>query len=154
MPREGGRLTLSASGEKRTADYLYDPRGPMPTLGGAVVVWRLAGPIEQTRVESLDDMLTFTSERFDAELELAGAPVASLLLSSSAPATDFIARLTLVQDDGRSLPLVHGIWSGRLADFPSPGQDAPYRRCDIKLGPIHIVLTPGQRLRLQVTASC
>jgi putative CocE/NonD family hydrolase len=149
-----GRIALSATGEKRAVDYLYDPRDPVPTLGGAVSIFELAGPMEQARVESREDVLTFTSERFDAELELAGAPVASLLLSSSAPATDFIARLTLVQEDGRSLPLVDGIWSGRLADLPSQGQDASYRRCDIKLGPIHMVLMPGQRLRLQVTSSC
>lgn len=99
-------------------------------------------------------MLTFTSGRFEGELKIAGKPVASLLVSSSAVATDFIARLTLVEPDGRSLALVHGIWSGRMADLPSANSDSQHRRCEIELGPIHIALLPGQRLRLQVTSSC
>jgi uncharacterized protein len=148
-----GQLNLVAAGEKSTVGYTYDPRDPVPTVGGAVSVWELAGPIEQARVESRQDVLTFTSGGFDAELEIAGSPVARLLLRSSAPATDFIARLTVVKDDGRSLPLVHGIWSGHLADLPSSA-NAPYRCCEIELGPVHFVLAPGERLRLQVTSSC
>jgi predicted acyl esterase len=93
-------------------------------------------------------------ERFEGEFEIAGRPVASLLVSSSATATDFIARLTLVEPDGRSLALVRGIWSGRIADLPSASGDSQHRRCEIELGPIHIALLPGQRLRLQVTSSC
>lgn len=148
-----GRLSLAATDEKHAIDYLYDPRDPVPTLGGAVSVWEIVGPLEQARVESRNDVLTFTSGRFDGELEIAGEPVASLLVGSSAPATDFIARLTLVQPDGRSLALVHGVWSGRLSDLSSSGEGR-FRRCEIRLGPIHIVLAPGQRLRLQVTSSC
>lgn len=146
------RLALDAGDKLRAVGYCYDPRDPVPTIGGAHAVYGLDGPIEQAAIESRDDVLTFTSSPFDAELEIAGAPTAHLLVASSAPATDFIARLTLVEPDGRSLPLVHGIWSGRLADLPIA--TAEHRRCDIELEPIHIALAPGTRLRLQITSSC
>lgn len=152
--QDEGRLSFAGSAEARTIDYIYDPRDPVPTLGGPVSVWELVGPLDQARVESRDDVLTFTSGCFDGELETAGAPIASLLVASTAPATDFVARLTLVQPDGRSLALVHGVWSGRLGDLPCADRDGAYRRCEIALGPIHIVLMPGQRLRLQITSSC
>ncbi|HEV7941473.1 MAG TPA: CocE/NonD family hydrolase [Solirubrobacteraceae bacterium] len=149
-----GRLQGGECDEQRTISYHYDPRDPVPTLGGANAVWGLAGPMEQTPVESRADVLTFTSAYFDSELELAGAPIARLVVSSSAPATDFIARLTLVEPDGRSFPLAHGIWGGRLADLPAAGPGLAYRRCEIQLMPIHIALAPGRRLRLQITSSC
>jgi putative CocE/NonD family hydrolase len=150
----GGRLAISGSGERRHVGYRYDPRDPVPTLGGAHGVWGLTGPLEQTPIESRADVLKFTSARFDGEIEIAGAAVARLAVSSSAPATDFLARLTLVRADGRSLPLAHGVWSGRLVDLPPTLGAKTYRRCDIRLGSIHIVLAPGERLRLQVTSSC
>jgi uncharacterized protein len=149
-----GRLDGGERREQREVGYRYDPRDPVPTLGGAHAVWGLTGPLEQSPIESRADVLIFTSACFDAELEVAGAPVARLVLASSAPATDFIVRLTLVQPDGRSLPLVHGIWGGRLSDLPVAGPGSAYRCCEIQLMPIHLALAPGQRLRLQVTSSC
>lgn len=146
------RLAISRGSELRAVSYRYDPRDPVPTIGGAHTVYGLDGPIEQAAIESREDVLTFTSLPFEAELEIAGEPIAYLLVNSSAPATDFIARLTLVDSDGRSLPLVHGIWSGRLAGLPIA--TAEHRCCDITMGPIHIALAPGARLRLQITSSC
>jgi putative CocE/NonD family hydrolase len=150
---DGGRLVRDAgTAERRAVRYRYDPRDPVPTLGGAHSVWGLTGPLEQGSVESRPDVLTFTSSPFDAELEIAGGLLARLAVASSAPATDFIARLTLVRADGRSLPLAHGIWSGRLADLPAAAVE--HRSCEIWLGPIHVELAPGERIRLQVTSSC
>jgi putative CocE/NonD family hydrolase len=146
------RLAVDRSSELRAVSYRYDPRDPVPTIGGAHTIYGLDGPIEQAAIESRRDVLVFTSSPFEAELEIAGAPTAHLLVASSAPATDFIARLTLVEPDGRSLPLVRGIWSGRLADLPIA--TAGHRGCDIELEPIHVALAPGTRLRLQITSSC
>jgi putative CocE/NonD family hydrolase len=149
-----GRLVTARSGVERTMRYLYDPRDPVPTLGGAHVVAGLVGPIEQAPIESRHDVLIFTSSPFGAEVEIAGAPMVRLAVASSAPATDFIARLTLVRPDGRSLPLVHGIWSGLLAEIPLVASRSAFRCCEIRLGSIHLALAPGERLRLQVTSSC
>ena len=80
--------------------------------------------------------------------------MARLLVASSASATDFLARLTLVMPDGRSLALVQGIWSGRLADLPVSQAHLDHRCCEIRLPPIHLALAPGMRLRLQITSSC
>jgi putative CocE/NonD family hydrolase len=110
--------------------------------------------MEQTLIESRPDVLSFTSARYDSEVEFAGAPTARLLVASSTPETDFLARLTLVMPDGRSLALVHGIWSGRLADLPVSQAHPDHRCCDIRLPPIHLALNPGIRLRLQITSSC
>lgn len=157
-------LTTDSDGNGRLASenrrgghllrYSYDPRDPVPTLGGGHAVWGLTGPIEQTLIESRPDVLSFTSARYEAEVEIAGAPTARLLVASSAPATDFLARLTLVVPDGRSLALVHGLWSGRLADLPVSPAHPDHRCCDIRLPPIHLALAPGVRLRLQITSSC
>jgi putative CocE/NonD family hydrolase len=149
-----GRLSRAESDEPRTLRYCYDPRDPVPTLGGAHSVVGLVGPLEKTAIEARADVGTFTSARFDAELEVAGSPIARLAVASSAPATDFIARLTLVDPDGRSFPVAHGIWSGFLGELPTAHAASAHRCCEIALGPIHIAVAPGARLRLQVTSSC
>lgn len=153
-PQMHGLLGAARSQHECAMHYRYDPSDPTPTLGCAPVLSCSPGPLEQAPVESRSDVLTFTSPAFDAEVEIAGGAIASLALSSSAPATDFIARLTLVRPDGRSLALTQGIWSGRLADLPLVAPNSAYRHCEIKLGPMHIVLSPGERVRLQVTSSC
>lgn len=157
-------LTTDSDGNRRLAGenrrgrhllrYSYDPRSPVPTLGGGHAVWGLTGPMEQTLIEARPDVLSFTSARYEDEVEFAGAPMARLLVASSAPATDFLARLTLVMPDDRSLALVHGIWSGRLADLPVSPAHPDHRCCDVRLPPIHLALNPGMRLRLQITSSC
>jgi len=149
---EGGALAREATGPPAPCRYRYDPRDPVPTFGGAHAMWRVTGPFEQAAVEARADVLCFTSGAFDAELEIAGEPVAHLVVGSSAPATDFVVKLCAVLPDGRSIALVNGNWSGRLADLPAAA-DASLRRCSIRLGPIHVALAPGTRLRLQVTSS-
>jgi putative CocE/NonD family hydrolase len=148
-----GRLVLGDAGAATAVRYRYDPRDPVPTWGGAGALWDRAGPREQVVIEARPDVVTFTSPACDEPLELAGSPTARLVLRSSAPATDVVARLTLVRPDGASLALCEGVWGGRLAELP-PAPEAPaHRSCTIALGPLHLALAPGQRLRLQVTSS-
>jgi len=148
-----GCLTLRSDTRRAAIGYTYDPRDPVPTLGGANMMLGLAGPREQAAVEARPDVLTFTSDALAEELEVAGSPVARLVVGSSAVATDFIARLTLVHAGGGSIVLVEGNWCGRLADLPAALGNQPHRMCEIDLGPVHVAIAPGSRLRLQVTSS-
>ena len=99
----GGRLATDAPGTAEPDRYLYDPNYPVPTLGGnhsvgpynpGLYELALPGPYDQRPIEARPDVLTFTSEPLPEDLEVTGPVTVTLYASSSAPDTDFVARLT------------------------------------------------------------
>jgi putative CocE/NonD family hydrolase len=91
----------------------------------------------------------------DRDLEVTGPVRVELWACSSAPDTDFVARLTDVYPDGRSINLTDGILrarhrSGFASELLSPGE--PYRFV-IDLWATSNVFKAGHRIRLQVTSS-
>ncbi len=130
------------------SEFAYDPADPVPTVGGQTVLAAAypAGPRDQARVEARPDVLVFTSEPLEHDLEVTGRVRAVLHAESTAPSTDWVARLCDVHPDGRSYNLCDGIV--RVAQ----GAD----RC----GPVEIdlwstsnVFLAGHRLRVHVTSS-
>lgn len=138
--------------------YSYDPLDPVPShgnrqmpIGGTPV-----GPIEQARVENRADVLVYSSEPLRDPLELAGGVDLRLFVASSAPDTDFVAKLCDVSPDGISVNLCDGIERARWrngATEPSFLTPAEVYEFMIDLGPIAHVFRPGHRVRLQVTSS-
>jgi len=129
--------------------FVYDPADPVPTRGGSLVMAPefAAGPFDQAAVEARPDVLVFTSEPLARELEVTGRVRVVLHAESSAPSTDWVARLCDVHPDGRSFNLCDGIV--RLGE----GADR-LRRIEIDLWSTSNVFLPGHRLRVQVTSSC
>jgi putative CocE/NonD family hydrolase len=159
--REGGRLSTDAPGEERPDQFDYDPSDPMPTRGGALLMSPEypAGPYDQRPIEERRDVLVFTSEPFEHDAEVTGPISVELWAASSAPDTDFVARLCDVYPDGRSMNLTDGIIRARYRDVESgarpsllePGRSYCF---DIDLWSTSNVFKVGHRLRLQVTSSC
>ena len=58
-------------------------------------------------------MLCYTSEILDRDITITGDMTAELYISSDAPDTDFIVRVTDVDEKGRSIKLADGILSAR-----------------------------------------
>ncbi|HEV2122596.1 MAG TPA: CocE/NonD family hydrolase, partial [Chloroflexota bacterium] len=91
--RGDGRLTREAPkmGDDEAADrYDYDPRDPVPTI------WPLEDqhlPLDQRPNDTRADVLFYVSEPLETPLEIAGNVMVTLYAASSAPDTDFIARL-------------------------------------------------------------
>jgi putative CocE/NonD family hydrolase len=150
--RAGGRLGCRPPSSRTVTGFRYAPWNPVPTHGGANALPGRTGPRDQRPIEDRADVVVFTTEAFDRPTEVACCPQAWLVVSSSAPATCFVARLTFVDDGGRSINIAEGAWAGRLADLERhPATDG--RVVPIELGPVHLYLDPGFRLRLQVTSS-
>ena len=106
------------------------------------------GPWDQRAVEARPDVLTYTTEPLERDLEVTGPVRVELWATSSAPSTDFVARLCDVHPDGRSINLTDGII--RAAGL-RPGE--PQRHL-IDLWSTSNLFKAGHRLRLQVTSSC
>jgi len=148
--------------DKEPADsYLYDPRNPVPTVGGASFLPGLfiaanAGPRDQREVEQRADVLCYTSEVLTADMEVTGPVRLVLYVSSSAADTDFTGKLVDVHPDGTALILTDGILRARYRESLStqklmtPGE---VYRLEIDLVATANVFFAGHRIRLEVSSS-
>lgn len=147
--RANGGLATAAPGEaEESSTFVYDPADPVPTLGGHLVMATAypAGPRDQTPIEAREDVLVFTSAPLEEEMEVTGRIRVVLHASSSAPSTDWVARLCDVHPDGRSFNLCDGI----LRVFS--GADGVGRHA-IDLWSTSNVFLRGHRIRVHVTSS-
>ena len=80
-----------------------------------------AGPVDQRRAESRDDVLCYTTPSWTAPVEVTGHVSLTLFASSSAPDTDFTGKLVDVFPDGRAIFLTDGILRARYRTHsPTP----------------------------------
>lgn len=159
---EGGSLDAAIpSGNEPSDLYLYDPRQPVPTAGGATFLPSLrlganAGPKDNRPVEARADVLVYTSEPLAQPLEITGPVKFELWATTSAPDTDFVVRLCDVWPEGESRLLCEGILRARFhAGFEQPRPITPGKvyHYSIDLGPTSHVFLAGHRLRIDITSS-
>lgn len=147
----GARGALRPDGplaDDEATEFVYDPGDPVLTHGGNTVMAPAfpPGPRDQAQVEARPDVCVFTSEPLRRELEVTGRVRVVLHAESSAPSTDWVARLCDVHPDGRSFNVCDGIL--RVQE----GADA-CQRIEIDLWSTSNVFLVGHRLRVHVTSS-
>ncbi|GAA5068474.1 CocE/NonD family hydrolase [Lysobacter panacisoli] len=155
-----GVLSLQASRDTRSDEYLYDPLKPVPSRGGPLCCTgdpkQVSGPADQREIEARDDVLTYTTAPLAAPLRIAGPLRAQLVVSSSAPDTDFVARLVHVWPDGRATSIQEGALRARYRDgVERPALMTPGKRyvLDVPMRSIAYLVPRGHRLRLDITSS-
>jgi putative CocE/NonD family hydrolase len=157
----GGWLSPEAPAEEPCDVYLYDPRDPCPTVGGPSLLPGAeisvnAGPRDQRSVEARPDVLVYTSAPLEQPLEVTGPLQVILYAATSAPDTDFVARLCDVCPDGTSRLLAEGILRARFREDCererpiTPGQVYEYH---INLVATSNLFLPGHCIRVDVTSS-
>jgi putative CocE/NonD family hydrolase len=142
-------------GDHPPLSYAYDPANPVPTLGG-VQLTLPAGPMDQARVESREDVLVFSSATLEEPVEVTGRIRARLWIASDAVDTDFMVKVCDVYPDGRSYNLCEGALRTRFRKgldrevFLQPGQ---VEWIEVDCGPTSVVFNRGHRIRVQITSS-
>jgi putative CocE/NonD family hydrolase len=136
--------------------YRYDPRRPIPTLGGRNMLID-AGPRDQRPVQALPDYgLIYRGETLTEPVTLAGNVRATLHVQSDCPDTDFVAKLIDLEPDGRAMLVMDGVTRALYRDISSePRPLAPDRveRLTIDLGHIHHTFGRGHRIEIDITSS-
>lgn len=140
--------------------FVYDPLDPVPTVGGNLCCagdLLPPGAFDQSRVERRDDVLVYTSAPLDRNLTVIGNPAVRFWAKSSAPDTDFTAKLVDVHPDGYAQNLLDRIVRAKLRrgskTAPSliePGRPYEY---SLDLGATATVFKPGHRIRLEISSS-
>jgi len=154
-----GELCTEAPEQTAADTFLYDPRRPVPTLGGRVMLpttANAAGAVDQRPAEARDDVLCFTSPVLTEPLEVTGHVSLTLYASSSAPDTDFTGKLVDVFPDGRAIYLTDGIVRARYRNSlaePEPLTPGEPVKLTLDLSVTSNVFRPGHRIRLEVSSS-
>jgi uncharacterized protein len=136
--------------------YRYDPRRPIPTMGGRNMLID-AGPRDQCAAQALPDYgVIYCSETLREDLTIAGEVRVTLSVQSDCPDTDFVAKLIDLYPDGRAMLLMDGVIRAMYRD-PSgePRHLAPdlVERLTVNLGHICHTFSAGHRLEVDVTSS-
>ncbi len=150
------KLRLRASEELFGGlSYTYDPKNPVPTVGGANLTGS-KGPTDQRSIETRPDVLLFNSPVFDRYIEFTGSVKVKLWASSTSPDTDFTAKLTDVYPDGRSMIVLDGILRvghRNSMEISEPLESGKIYELEIDLGSTSLVVGPGHRMRLAISSS-
>src|SRR4051812_8453013 len=134
-------------------EYRYDPRDPVPSLYGSATFTVAA---DQRPLAARRDILVYQTAPLTGAVEVIGHPEVELHAASSAPDTDFFARLIDVAPDGLARDVAVGMVRARYRDGitrPAPPTPGAVTRYAIRLGPTANRFLPGHRIRLDVTSS-
>jgi putative CocE/NonD family hydrolase len=144
-----GRLAPEPPPESAADRYRYDPADPTPNLGGAGM-GRSTGPKDNRKLEARPDVLCYSTDPLERDLEVMGQLRAELFARSSLVHTDFFARLCDVDPAGRSSNVSDAlvrVVPGRPAAEADGGLHV-----SIDLWPTAYRFRRGHRLRLQVSS--
>lgn len=126
--------------------YCHDPSNPVPTVGGRNL-FLASGPKDQSLLERRDDMVVFTSEPLEADLEITGDIVAFLHVASDAVENNVVVRFCDVYPDGRSILI-----SDALVNVIGPVVGEPVEVA-VDLWPTSLIVARGHYLRVSVSGS-
>ena len=137
--------------------YVYDPLDPVPSVGGNMLgLGSKPGPCDRAEVEARHDVLVYTSEPLEHDVEAFGPASVRLWASTDGPDTDFCVALVDVHADGFAQPLAEGILRARFRNSPestTPLESGQVYEFNLDLGSICNTFGRGHRLRLDVSSS-
>ena len=154
-----GTLNTTPPAAEPADTFRYDPRNPVPTVGGhgcCDYTFQSIGPLDQRVTEQRPDVLVYSTDVLNEDTEVTGIVEAQLVFSTDVTDTDFFITLSDVFPDGRSIVIGDGEARARFresTEHPSlltPNKEYPMT---IKLWGTSNVFKKGHRIRVRVTSS-
>jgi putative CocE/NonD family hydrolase len=154
-----GTLSPEVPSDEPVDTYVYDPRDPVPTRGGGLCCWQAAlppGAYDQREVEARPDVLVYSTAPLEHDLEVTGPLEMHLWAATSAPDTDFTAKLVDVGPCGYARNVQDGIVRARYRLSPQearpiePGVAYEYT---IDLQATSNLFLAGHRIRVEIASS-
>ncbi|MGN6128465.1 MAG: CocE/NonD family hydrolase, partial [Humibacter sp.] len=128
------------------ATFCYDPSDPTPSVGGRLLAMS-GGARDNAVLEARDDVLTFTTDPLASDIEVQGAPVAEISITSDSAFADLFVRLCDVDQRGRSTNV-----TDHIVRFNEVNGKAGVRRTvSVTLDPTAHRFLAGHCIRLQVS---
>ena len=173
----GGLLSPDKPGDDPPATYVFDPRNPVPTLGGNVSsqgTLMFQGAADQRcrpdfwlcadskPLSARNDVLVFQTPPLPRDVEVTGRLVVKLWAASNAPDTDFTAKLVDVYPPSADFPagidlnVADSIVRARYRSGPGKAElikpSQPYE-FTIEMYPTSLVFQRNHRIRLDISSS-
>jgi putative CocE/NonD family hydrolase len=154
-----GQLKLSKSNPNKSSTLIYDPINPAPSLGGHTCCTgsdKEAGAYDQSEIELRNDILVYSSEVLNRDIEVTGTIKAVLYVSSSALDTDFTVKLVDVYPDGKAYNIQEGAVRMRYrnslsqAELMTPGD---IYKVEVDLNATSNYFAKGHRIRIEISSS-
>jgi uncharacterized protein len=173
-----GGLSTSKPKSSQPSRYTFDPRHPVPSMGGNVsnqgIMMYPGGAMDQRcradywlcedarPLSARKDNLVFQTPPLERDIEVTGRLVVKLWASSDAPDTDFTAKLIDVYPpnsdfpNGIDLNIAEGIIRARYretiekATLMVPGEIYPF---NFEMYPTSVVFKRGHRIRVDISSS-
>lgn len=153
-----GSLSRESSNGEPPDVFTYDPRFPVPTVGGNILPSGslVPGPFDQAGVEKRYDVLCYTTDELREDIEITGPLSLHLFAASSARDTDFTAKLVDVFPDGSAYNVSEGCIRARYRKsilqpaMINPGEIYEY---EISLSATSNMFKKGHRIRIDVSSS-
>jgi len=154
-----GSLGRATPTQSASDSFMYDPMNPVPTHGGNFCCLGTAetpGSFDQRGNEARQDVLVYSSEPLERNIEVSGPIDVTLFVSSDAKDTDFTVKLIDVEPDGTAWNLVESIQRARYREgydrevFMQP--DGVYK---LQFAPLETSneFRAGHRIRIEVSSS-
>jgi putative CocE/NonD family hydrolase len=153
-----GQLSITAPAGERPDQFDYDPKNPVPTIGGRLCCGTALppGPFDQRPNEIRPDVLVFSTPPLDKDLEVTGFVTVELYAATSASDTDFTALLADVDQTGYARFLTDGIVRARYRNTTAqPEEIVPGKvyKYVVDLWATSNVFKSGHRVRLYISSS-
>ena len=152
----GGTLSEQLPKQRESSDsYKYDPKNPVPTIGGANLFLK-KGPMDQRAVGERSDLLKFATPVLQSPVEVTGRIAVELWAESDARDTDFTAKLVDVYPDGTERLVLDSVLRARFREgfdhevFMKKGQVYKFK---IDLWSTSIIFNKGHRIAIHVSSS-
>ena len=138
--------------------FVYDPRFPVPTVGGRILPTGslVPGPFDQTPIEKRSDVLCYTTPGLQEDVEVTGPLILHLFAATSAKDTDFTAKLIDVYPDGSAYNVSEGCIRARYRksilkpELVNPGEVYEY---PVDMAATSIVFRQGHCIRIDISSS-
>ncbi len=174
---DGELSTALPSADESTSCFSFDPRDPVPTIGGGISAAdpimgagafdqrgnsRFFGCKDTLPLNARSDVLTFQTPPLESDVEMTGPITVKLHASSSARDTDFTAKLIDVcplsddYPDGLAINLTDSIIRARYRngwDTPELLEPGKVYEFVFELYPTSNVFKKGHRIRLDISSS-
>lgn len=154
----GGIINSTLPSINKNFSYLYDPRDPVPNLGGQNQPFDLAGPMDQRSIENRPDVFIFETPVLTESVEVVGRILGNLFVASNCTDTDFTVKLTDVYPDGRSMLITDGSLTMRsrynyTSDVFMSGNQLDVYNITVDCWTSAYVFAPGHKIRIAISSS-
>ena len=136
-------------------DYVYDPDHPSVHIID-MSENELEVPEDYTDEEKRADMLSFSTPVLTEPLTVTGDMQAELYVSCDCPDTDFVVRVTDVDENGHSVKLADGVIGAKYRngfEHPEYMEPGEIYKITIRTTKLSNTFLPGHRMRVTITSS-